>query len=254
MTVAPEEASLKVGERTRIVALLPGCVGYNVTDLRSSNSDIVKVDGDVQLAARVKEQDDKVDELFDKVKEEAVELIRTGSLEAHAALDLGMAAKYFERIGDHAKNILDSARELHEKDLTFSPEAQQELDVLTRAVTDILSTATEAYKANDAALAVTVEPLEETIDQLSEEIRLRHIHRLQQGVCTIQMGFILSDLLTNIERASDHCSNIAVSVIEELACRPAPARHDLICEEVKAGGAFGEDLRRDRKKYHLPEA
>ncbi len=157
----------------------------------------------------------------------------------------------FERIGDHAKNILDSARELHEKDLTFSPEAQQELDVLTRAVTDILSTATEAYKANDAALAVTVEPLEETIDQLSEEIRLRHIHRLQQGVCTIQMGFILSDLLTNYERIGDHCSNLAICVIEtqDKDLNPHEYLHDL-----KRGGNsdFSVSFQSALSRYALP--
>ena len=157
----------------------------------------------------------------------------------------------FERIGDHAKNILDSARELHEKDLTFSPEAQQELDVLTRAVTDILSTATEAYKANDAALAVTVEPLEETIDQLSEEIRLRHIHRLQQGVCTIQMGFILSDLLTNYERIGDHCSNLAICVIEtqDKDLNPHEYLHDL-----KRGGnsEFSVSFQSALSRYALP--
>lgn len=157
----------------------------------------------------------------------------------------------FERIGDHAKNILDSARELHEKDLTFSEEAQRELDVLTRAVTDILSTATEAYKTNDAALAVTVEPLEETIDQLSEEIRLRHIHRLQQGVCTIQMGFILSDLLTNYERIGDHCSNLAICVIETVdkELNPHEYLHDL-----KRGGNsdFSTSFQATLSRYALP--
>ena len=157
----------------------------------------------------------------------------------------------FERIGDHAKNILDSARELHEKDLTFSEEAQWELDVLTRAVTDILRTATEAYKTNDAALAVTVEPLEETIDQLSEEIRLRHIHRLQQGVCTIQMGFILSDLLTNYERIGDHCSNLAICVIETVdkELNPHEYLHDL-----KRGGNsdFSTSFQATLSRYALP--
>ena len=157
----------------------------------------------------------------------------------------------FERIGDHAKNILDSARELHEKDLTFSEEAQRELDVLTRAVTDILRTATEAYKTNDAALAVTVEPLEETIDQLSEEIRLRHIHRLQQGVCTIQMGFILSDLLTNYERIGDHCSNLAICVIEtqDKDLNPHEYLHDL-----KRGGNsdFSVSFQSALSRYALP--
>ena len=123
--------------------------------------------------------------------------------------------------------------------------------MLTRAVTDILSTATEAYKANDAALAVTVEPLEETIDQLSEEIRLRHIHRLQQGVCTIQMGFILSDLLTNYERIGDHCSNLAICVIEtqDKDLNPHEYLHDL-----KRGGNsdFSVSFQSALSRYALP--
>ena len=116
---------------------------------------------------------------------------------------------------------------------------------------DILDLTIRSFQAADVETARRVEPLEETIDQLIEEIRSRHIQRLQAGQCTIQLGFVLSDLLTNIERASDHCSNIAVSVIEE--CSGGPGRHAYL-QEVKAGGAFGEDLRRDRKKYHLPEA
>ena len=93
--------------------------------------------------------------------------------------------------------------------------------------------------------------MEETIDQLIEEIRTRHTQRLQTGQCTIQLGFVLSDLLTNIERVSDHCSNIAVGVIQEKD--GGPGGHAYL-QEVKAGGAFSEDLRRDQKKYHLPEA
>ena len=123
--------------------------------------------------------------------------------------------------------------------------------MLLSALDDILDLTIRSFQAANVETARRVEPLEETIDQLIEEIRSRHIQRLQAGQCTIQLGFVLSDLLTNIERASDHCSNIAVSVIEE--CSGGPGRHAYL-QEVKAGGAFGEDLRRDRKKYHLPEA
>ena len=129
--------------------------------------------------------------------------------------------------------------------------AREELQVLLSALDDILDLTIRSFQAADMETARRVEPLEETIDQLIEEIRSRHIQRLQAGQCTIQLGFVLNDLLTNLERVSDHCSNIAVSVIEE--CSGGPGRHAYL-QEVKAGGAFGEDLRRDRKKYHLPEA
>ena len=203
--------------------------------------------------AEIESNEEKLDIYEDHLGHYLVEASRKGlsSENSKTTSKLLHSIGDFERIGDHAKNILDSARELHEKDLTFSPEAQQELDVLTRAVTDILSTATEAYKANDAALAVTVEPLEETIDQLSEEIRLRHIHRLQQGVCTIQMGFILSDLLTNYERIGDHCSNLAICVIETVdkELNPHEYLHDL-----KRGGNsdFSASFQSALSRYALP--
>ena len=156
----------------------------------------------------------------------------------------------FERIGDHAKNILDAARELHEKELSFSNEAQGDLDVLTRAVTDILDTTIRAYKTNDSALAVTVEPLEEVVDQLSEEIKLRHIERLQKGRCTIQLGFVLNDLLTNYERISDHCSNIAICVIETVHKELNP--HEYLHDLKVGGGDFGTAFQSALAKYPLP--
>ena len=157
----------------------------------------------------------------------------------------------FERIGDHAVNIQESAQELHDKELRFSDSAREELQVLLSALDDILDITLRSFQAADTQLARQVEPLEETIDQLIEEIRTRHTQRLQTGQCTIQLGFVLSDLLTNIERVSDHCSNIAVGVIQEKD--GGPGGHAYL-QEVKAGGAFSEDLRRDQKKYYLPEA
>ena len=120
----------------------------------------------------------------------------------------------FERIGDHAVNLHKVAEEIHDKHIMFSPQATGELRVLTEALTEILDITTRAYVDNDLQLAAQVEPLEQVIDRLTAEIKSGHIRRLQQGSCTIEMGFILNDLLTNYERVSDHCSNIAVALIE----------------------------------------
>lgn len=120
----------------------------------------------------------------------------------------------FERIGDHAINLGDVAKEIHSKEINFSDSANAELQTLYRALGDILATTISAFKNNDIATAKTVEPLEDVIDTLVLEIKNRHIKRLRAGNCTIEIGFILTDLLTNIERISDHCSNIAVAVID----------------------------------------
>lgn len=120
----------------------------------------------------------------------------------------------FERLGDHALNLDKTAHEIHDKKIAFSPEAAKELDVLTAAVSEIISMTAKAYIENDLVLASRVEPLEQVIDHLTADIKTNHIARLQSGNCTIELGFVLSDLLTNCERISDHCSNIAVAVIE----------------------------------------
>ena len=120
----------------------------------------------------------------------------------------------FERISDHALNISEAAKEIHDKDLQFSPEACHELDVIESAVREILSVAVGAFVENDPQRAARVEPLEEIIDGLCDEMKSHHVDRLQQGVCTLNQGFVFNDLLTNYERVADHCSNIAVAVIE----------------------------------------
>ncbi|MCI9445643.1 MAG: Na/Pi cotransporter family protein [Oscillospiraceae bacterium] len=120
----------------------------------------------------------------------------------------------FERIGDHAVNLLKTAQEIHEKNIQFSGTASDELQVLLAALVEILSVTTRAYAEGSLRLAARVEPLEQVIDGLVADIKSNHIARLQKGSCTIEMGFVLSDLLTNCERVSDHCSNIAVAQIE----------------------------------------
>ncbi|WP_298019102.1 Na/Pi cotransporter family protein [uncultured Dysosmobacter sp.] len=203
--------------------------------------------------SEILQNEDKLDIYEDRLGSYLVEIsqhgvsmddIRTVSRLLHAIGD-------FERIGDHALNLQESARELHEKGLRFSKSAEAELQVLINALEEIMSAAFGCFQADDPSAARSVEPLEETIDQLIEEIRLRHIQRLQTGDCTIQLGFVLSDLLTNFERVSDHCSNIAVCVIEEQ--NRHLDRHAYL-HDIKTAGDFTADLDRELKKYQLPKA
>ena len=120
----------------------------------------------------------------------------------------------FERISDHALNISQTAKEIHDKEVEFSAAALHELEVMESALREILEVAIEAFVSNDIQQAARVEPLEEIIDGLCDELKLHHVDRLQKGVCTLSQGFVFNDLLTNYERVADHCSNIAVAMIE----------------------------------------
>ena len=120
----------------------------------------------------------------------------------------------FERISDHAVNISEAAHEIHDKEIAFSPEARHELEVMESAVGEVLTLAISAFVENDIQRAAKVEPLEEIIDGLCDEMKSHHVDRLQSGACTLGQGFVFNDLLTNYERVADHCSNIAVAIIE----------------------------------------
>ncbi len=120
----------------------------------------------------------------------------------------------FERISDHAVNIMEGAKEMHEKELFFSEKAERELNIYMNAVCEIVDTAVKVFKDEDLELAEKIEPLEEVIDGMQEELKKRHVRRLRKGTCTIEMGFVLADLTTNYERVADHCSNIAVCLLE----------------------------------------
>ena len=120
----------------------------------------------------------------------------------------------FERITDHARNIAENASEIHEKQIVFSEEAKKELSVMVDAINEILSLTLEAFLREDEVQAKKVEPLEEVIDDLSDTLKMHHVDRLQNGQCTIANGFVFNDLVTNFERISDHCSNVALAIIE----------------------------------------
>lgn len=120
----------------------------------------------------------------------------------------------YERISDHAVNISETATEMHEKNLVFSPEAVKELGVMGRAVMEIVDLTSDAFIKNSPAMAKKVEPLEEMIDNLTVQLKARHVARLQRGECTTLLGFVFSDLITSFERIADHCSNIAICIIQ----------------------------------------
>ena len=119
-----------------------------------------------------------------------------------------------ERISDHAMNIAECAKEIHEKGIVFSAAAQEELRIMFEAVNEITHNTFNAFINSDLELAYRVEPLEDVVDNLCDEMKLHHVDRLQRGICTLNQGFVFNDLLTNYERISDHCSNIALGLIE----------------------------------------
>ena len=156
----------------------------------------------------------------------------------------------FERLGDHAVNLLRSAQEIREKKIVFSDQALRELTELTEALREILTLTISSFTENDLTLAQRVEPLEQVIDAMISVAKSSHIDRLQAGTCTIQTGFVWSDLLTNYERVSDHCSNIAVAMIETSA--GSFGTHQYL-NTVKATGShdFTAVYQEYAKKYHV---
>ena len=165
---------------------------------------------------RVQNMEAKVDRYEDELGTYLVKLSHKDISEAdsHSLSIMLHCIGDFERISDHAVNIKESAQELHKKGLKFSSSAKKDLEILGEAVEDIVNTAYEVFDKQDMKLAEKIEPLEEVIDELSKEMKRRHVQRLRSGECTIEMGFILSDITTCLERVADHCSNIGVCVTQ----------------------------------------
>ena len=171
---------------------------------------------DEKIGEKIVELEDKTDVYEDKVSSYIVKLNEM-NLSVDDSKETGMLLHCigdFERIGDHARNIKEAAEEMHDKNITFSETGKKEIDIISSAVDEILSMAVEAFKNEDIALARKVEPLEQVVDILKETIRSKHISRLQRGICSTETGFVLSDIITNYERIADHCSNIAICLIE----------------------------------------
>ena len=205
-----------------------------------------------ELAEGIRRDEKRCDRYEDALGTYLVRLStqQMGAAESEEATELLKTIGDFERISDHAVNVLESAEELRTKGLTFSKTAQRELDVLSKAVRDILALALRAFREQDMDAAGQVEPLEQVIDDLKEQMRTRHILRLQQGQCSIETGFVWCDLLTDLERTSDHCSNIAGCVIDA-------AQHDLNLHETLRSVRHSDGTYRQRfdacaEVYRLP--
>ena len=156
-----------------------------------------------------------------------------------------------ERISDHSVNMLESAEEMKEKKISFSEGARQEIEVLCSALTEVLTLTMDALRSNDWEVATSVEPLEQVIDHIKSILRNRHISRLKKGECSVEAGFIWADLLTDMERTSDHCSNIAVSIIDAHAHNMNA--HQSLRDMKEGNSAFFEKLDDYSRKYMLPK-
>lgn len=203
-----------------------------------------------EQAERVEAMEAKVDRYEDELGTYLVKLSHKDLSEAdsHSLSIMLHCIGDFERISDHAINLMESAQELAKKGLHFSDKAKAELKVLKAVVHDIVDTAYEVFDKQDVGLAEKIEPLEEVVDELSKEVKRRHVQRLRTGECTIEMGFILSDITTSLERIADHCSNIGVCVTQ--------VREDLYdthshLDTVK-DSSFYHELEEVREKYQLP--
>ena len=203
-----------------------------------------------EQAACVEAMESKVDRYEDELGTYLVKLSHKDLSEAdsHSLSIMLHCIGDFERISDHAVNLMESAQELAKKGLHFSDKAKAELKILENAVHDVVDTAYEVFDKQDVSLAEKIELLEEVVDELSKEVKRRHVQRLRTGECTIEMGFILSDITTRLERIADHCSNIGVCVTQ--------VREDLYdthshLDTVK-DSSFYHELEEVREKYQLP--
>ena len=191
---------------------------------------------DGKVAQRVRDLEDKVDIYEDVLGSYLVKLSSRSMDEAdsHEVTKLLHMIGDLERISDHAVNLVESAEEINDKNLTFSADAVSELHSMYGAVDEILTITEYSFVNNDMNKAYMVEPLEQVVDYLRDQIKLHHVLRLQKSECTIEHGFVLSDILTNLERVSDHCSNIAGCLVE-MSKHDSLDVHDYL-HKVKAGG------------------
>lgn len=207
---------------------------------------------DEKKEAKIIKLEQRADRYEDKLGTYLVQLTERelGQKDSNTASNILYSISDFERISDHAVSLTYSAREMHNKKICFSPSAHAELAVYLEAIREICQLTYAVFAAEDVELAEEIEPLEERIDGMSDELKVRHIERLRLGACTIEMGFIFSDILTGLERVADHCSNVAAGIVE---IRHHGLDTHQYLREVKAdAGNFYERYQKYKKKYALP--
>ena len=205
-----------------------------------------------ETAQYIRENEELIDKYEDKLGTYLVRLSNNELSEnlSHSIARMLHSIGDFERIGDHALNICKVAEEMHNKGISFSDEAKREIAVITNAVTEILNMTVDSFVNDDIETASHVEPLEQVIDKLNKRLKARHVTRLQNGECTIELGFVFTDLLTNYERVSDHCSNIAVYTMQ-LPSDKLDAHKYLAKIKNSEDGTFVDDFNMYSEKYSL---
>lgn len=200
----------------------------------------------------IRENEELIDKYEDKLGTYLVRLSNNELSEnlSHSIARMLHSIGDFERIGDHALNICKVAEEMHNKNIHFSDEAKKEISVITNAVTEILNMTVDSFINDDIELASHVEPLEQVIDTLNKKLKALHVARLQSGECTIELGFVFTDLLTNYERVSDHCSNVAVYTMQ-LPSDKLDAHKYLAKIKNAETGTFVDDFNMYAEKYSL---
>ena len=223
---------------------------YARTSLIKSIGLISSYDG--ETVNYIKETESLIDKYEDKLGTYLVRLSNNELSEnlSHSIARMLHSIGDFERIGDHALNICKVAEEMHNKGISFSDEAKREIAVITNAVTEILNMTVDSFVNDDIETASHVEPLEQVIDKLNKRLKARHVTRLQNGECTIELGFVFTDLLTNYERVSDHCSNIAVYTMQ-LPSDKLDAHKYLAKIKNSEDGTFVDDFNMYSEKYSL---
>ena len=232
--------------------VLDSMAGIAVAALKDSIGSITRYDEETAL--RIREAEEKTDYLEDILGTYLVKLTSTqlGENESAKATEYMKVIGDYERIADHAVNILESAEELVQKGIVFSDQAQKEYNLISDAVEDILDLSHTAFKDTDLKAARKTEPLEQIVDELKETLRTRHILRLQKGECSVDAGFVWSDLLTNLERVADHCSNISGCVLDTAGHTMNIHQNQRLLRN--SGEDFGQELQELRVKIQNIES
>ncbi len=242
---SPGYAIMQCKNVTTKMAMLAKSAVYKALDL-IENFDEKEAERVIEIENEVDEFEDKLGSYLVKIsgKNLSIEEGHTTSMLLHSLND-------FERISDHAVNILDAARELYDKGLSFSDKGLNEIRVYSEAVKEILDITMKSFENMDKGVAVTVEPLEDVIDDLNIVIKEKHIKRLRTGECTTELGFILSDISTSFERVADHCSNIAIYVLQSDQEEMDP--HNFLIQHGMAGNKEFQDRYIEYKNKYIIE-